>query len=41
MEDENLATHAKAHNLFLKKWENLGLHVIALDGTADANAEAK
>ena len=41
MEDEKLATHAKARKLFLKEWEDLGLHVIVLDGTADANTEAK
>ncbi|KAG7371909.1 6-phosphogluconolactonase [Nitzschia inconspicua] len=38
MDDEKLATHAKAMNLFMKDWE--GCNPIVLDGTADGPAEA-
>ena len=39
MDDANLATHAKAENLFLREWE--GVSVIKLGGSADAEMEAK
>lgn len=40
MNDEKLATHAKAQNLFLKEWENAGLNALIMDGTSDGTAEA-
>jgi 6-phosphogluconolactonase len=39
MDDNNLATHAKAMKLFLHQWD--GCTPILLDGTADGVAEAK
>jgi 6-phosphogluconolactonase len=39
MDDDNLATHAKASKLFLKDWK--GVNVILMDGTDDGPAEAK
>lgn len=39
MDDEKLATHAKARNLFLDDWE--GVNAIVMDGTADGEIEAK
>lgn len=39
MEDGDLATHAKARNLFLDGWK--GCHTIVMDGTEDGDAEAK
>lgn len=38
MDDEQLATHAKAMNLFMKDWE--GCNPIIMDGTANGPAEA-
>jgi 6-phosphogluconolactonase len=38
MDDEKLATHAKAMNLFLKDWE--GCHPIVMDGSDNGPAEA-
>jgi 6-phosphogluconolactonase len=38
MDDEKLATHAKAMNLFMKDWE--GCNPIIMDGTANGAAEA-
>jgi 6-phosphogluconolactonase len=39
MDDENLATHAKAMKLFLHQWD--GCTTIVLDGTANGVAEAQ
>jgi 6-phosphogluconolactonase len=39
MDDDNLATHAKATKLFLKDWK--GVNVLLMDGTDDGPAEAK
>jgi 6-phosphogluconolactonase len=39
MDDEQLATHAKACKLFLDEWE--GVNAIVLDGTADGEKEAQ
>lgn len=39
MDDEQLATHAKACKLFLNEWD--GVNAIVLDGTADGEQEAK
>lgn len=39
MADAKLATHAKATELFLSKWD--GVNAIVMDGTGDAQAEAK
>lgn len=38
MDDEKLATHAKAMHLFMKDWK--GCNPIIMDGTADGSAEA-
>ena len=38
MEDEKLATHAKAKHLFLDKWT--GVNVITLGGSSDGEKEA-
>lgn len=39
MDDGDLATHAKAHKLFLDEWD--GVDAIVLDGTDDGPAEAE
>lgn len=39
MDDGDLATHAKARNLFLDGWK--GCHTIIMDGTDDGDVEAK
>ena len=39
MDDINLATHAKAHKLFLDTW--VGAEAIVMEGTNDGDAEAK
>lgn len=39
MDDMELATHAKAHKLFLDTW--VGAEAILMDGTDDGEAEAK
>ncbi len=39
MDDEKLATHAKACKIFLNEWD--GVNAILLDGTADGEQEAK
>jgi len=39
MDDEQLATHAKACTLFLNEWN--GVNTLVLDGTADGEQEAK
>lgn len=41
MDDQDLATHAKAQKLFLKEWEEFGLNSIIMNGSADGDAEAK
>lgn len=40
MDDEALATHAKARRLFLNDWLQGGCNVIVLQGTSDGPAEA-